>query len=124
VDEILGKTPQELAAFESAEKTKRPSIMMAMQHTLADQGEDNHKLIMSTGKSIEMEEVYPQLDGTTRYFHVMKSPVFASDGKIIGTQGVQFGRQASFAKHRDTISSKCNSDYRSTWNDYFGESGV
>ncbi len=45
---------------------------------------------MLTGKPIELEEIYPQLDGTTRFFQVVKSPVFTSDGKIIGTQGVQF----------------------------------
>jgi PAS domain S-box-containing protein len=90
IDEVLGKTPHELAAFESAEEATRPSIMTAIQHMLPDQGEDNHEMIMRTGKPIEMEEVYPQRDGTTRYFHVVKSPVFTSDGKIIGTQGVQF----------------------------------
>ncbi|MGD0035997.1 MAG: PAS domain S-box protein, partial [Bacteroidota bacterium] len=90
VDEVLGKSPHELEAFVSVVKTTRPSIMMAVQHTLADQGADHHEIIMRTGKPIEVEEVYPQLNGTTKYFHAVKSPVFASDGKIIGTQGVQF----------------------------------
>ena len=90
VDEVLGKTPHELEAFKSAVKTTRPSIMTAVQYTLADQGADNHEMIMRTGKPIEMEEVYPQLDGTKKYFQVVKSPVFDSNGKIIGTQGVQF----------------------------------
>jgi PAS domain S-box-containing protein len=90
VDEVLGKTPHELVAFAQAVKATRPSIRIALQKTQADEAVNHHETIMRTGKSIEVEEVEPQLDGTTKYFHVVKSPVFSSDGKIIGTQGVQF----------------------------------
>ena len=89
-DEILGKTSHELAAYESAKENSRTPKMMGTCRTLEEQGTDHHKLIMLTGKPIELEEIYPQLDGTTRFFQVVKSPVFTSDGKIIGTQGVQF----------------------------------
>ena len=89
-DEILGKTSHELAAYESAIENSRTYEMMGTQRTLEEQGTDHHKLIMLTGKPIELEETYPQPDGTTQYFQVVKSPVFSFDGKIIGTQGIQF----------------------------------
>jgi PAS domain S-box-containing protein len=90
MDEVLGKTPHELAAFASSAKSTRPSIMMAEQSILADEAVEHHEMILRTGKSIEVEEVYPQIDGTKKYFHIVKSPVFTPDGKITGTQGVQF----------------------------------
>ncbi|HAO79672.1 MAG TPA: hypothetical protein DCQ92_11985 [Verrucomicrobia subdivision 3 bacterium] len=57
---------------------------------LAEQADKEHDLIMRTGESIEKEEFYPQPDGTVKYLQVIKAPVFAADGKIIGTQGIQF----------------------------------
>jgi PAS domain S-box-containing protein len=90
MDEVVGKTPLELEAFVSKEKITRPSIMKAVQTILGDNGTTHHEMIMRTGKPMEVEEVFPQFDGTTRYFQVVKSPVFGSDGKIVGTQGVQF----------------------------------
>jgi two-component system cell cycle sensor histidine kinase/response regulator CckA len=89
-DEIVGKTPHEMAAYEAAIENFRTPDTMGIQRTLADEGTEHHRLIMSTGRSIDLEEIYPQPDGTTRYYQVVKSPVFASDGKIIGTQGIQF----------------------------------
>jgi signal transduction histidine kinase len=35
-----------------------------------------------------VEEQYPGPNGTTQFLHVVKSPVFGSDGKIIGSQGI------------------------------------
>jgi PAS domain S-box-containing protein len=90
MDEILGKTPIELAAHASEMKTLRPTSFAIAQDVRADEAIAHHEQIMRTGKPIEVEEVYPQRDGTTKYFQVVKSPVFASDGKIIGTQGVMF----------------------------------
>jgi PAS domain S-box-containing protein len=69
-DEILGKTPSVVNSKE-----------------MAGQAGEEHKLIMRTGKSIEKEEFYAQPDGTVQYLQVLKSPVLAADGKIIGTQG-------------------------------------
>ena len=36
---------------------------------LAAQGADHHERIIRTGETIEVEEVYPQPDGTVEYFH-------------------------------------------------------
>lgn len=58
-DEILGKTPHELAAYESAIEDSRTPEMIGVQRTLGDQGEYHHKLIMRTGQSVDVEEVYP-----------------------------------------------------------------
>src|SRR5262249_12017119 len=51
-------------------------------------GVDHHRTIMQTGMSIEVEERHPGHDGKMEYLHVVKSPVFGADGKIIGSQGV------------------------------------
>ena len=84
-DEIIGKTPAELAVYETTSKHPQP----ARQHTLV-QGGEHHELMIRTGKPIELEEVYPQPDGTMEYFHVVKSPVFDPDGQFIGSQGILF----------------------------------
>jgi PAS domain S-box-containing protein len=84
-DEIIGKTPAELAVYEAT--SKHPQT--ARQHTLI-QGGEHHELMIRTGKPIELEEIYPQPDGTMEYFHVVKSPVFDPDGRFIGSQGILF----------------------------------
>jgi PAS domain S-box-containing protein len=90
-DEILGKTPRELAVYEeSAAEADKPSEILNSQRALAIQGTDNHESIMRTGKPVKLEEVYPQPDGTLQYLQAVKSPVFAADGTIIGTQGIIF----------------------------------
>jgi signal transduction histidine kinase/CheY-like chemotaxis protein/HAMP domain-containing protein len=90
-DEILGKTPRELAAYdESAAEAGTPSEMLNSQRGLAIQGTDNHETIMRPGQPIKVEEVYPQPDGTVQHLQAVKSPVFAADGTIIGTQGIIF----------------------------------
>jgi PAS domain S-box-containing protein len=72
VDEILGQTASTINSKE-----------------VADQVTKEHELIMRTGKSIEKEESYTQPDGTVQYLLVMKGPV-AADGRIVGSQGIQF----------------------------------
>jgi PAS domain S-box-containing protein len=87
-EEILGKTPRELAAYESVSK-RIDSDKSARQQTLIE-GTEHHELILRTGRRIELEEAYPQPDGTVEYFHVVKSPVLDPDGQVIGSQGIQF----------------------------------
>ncbi len=88
-DQILGKTPRELAASEFAgPSAKHPEAAKEIQ--LAIQGANNHEWIMKTGKPIEVEELYPGVDGKTQHWQVVKSPVFGPDEKIIGTQGMFF----------------------------------
>jgi two-component system cell cycle sensor histidine kinase/response regulator CckA len=87
-EEILGKTPAELAAYES-NWIKAGVILPSRQGTLLE-GEEHHQLILRTGKPIEVEETYTLPDGTVEHFHVVKSPVFGPDGQVIGSQGIQF----------------------------------
>ena len=88
-DEIVGKMPDELVKYESEiEATRRPD-RMEIQRTLANVGFEHHDQIMRTGKPIELEEVYPQPNGKIHYFQVVKSPVFSSTGKVVGSQGIQ-----------------------------------
>jgi PAS domain S-box-containing protein len=90
-DEILGKTPLELASYELT-KVLVPGLsseMSTKQRTIT-QGAEHHELIVRTGQQIEIEEIYSQPDGTSQHFQVIKSPIFNFDGIIIGTQGIQF----------------------------------
>ncbi|HTX21217.1 MAG TPA: PAS domain-containing protein [Candidatus Aquilonibacter sp.] len=87
-EQVLGKTPAELAAYESS--CRSAGLIPPARQATRIQGEDHHELILRTGKSIELEEAYLQPDGTTEYFHVVKSPVFGPDGQVIGSQGIQF----------------------------------
>jgi PAS domain S-box-containing protein len=73
MDQIIGQSPNAMNPPEKAAQFKQ-----------------EHELIMSSGKSIELEETYPVPGGETHYFHVVKLPVVAADGKIVGTQGVYF----------------------------------
>ena len=84
-EEFLGKTPGEVPAVEVA----KPGAMgMATKYAAA--GVEHHKQIMQTGKSIELVEEYVNADGRKQFLYVIKLPVVDPDGKIIGTQGIQF----------------------------------
>lgn len=99
-DEIIGKTPHELAEYESTLETSKTSGRILRQRTLETQADQHHSLIMNTGKPIEIEEVHSKSDGPKQYLHVIKSPVYSLDGKLIGTQGVQF----DITQHKQTES--------------------
>ena len=57
---------------------------------LVTQGREHHEKIMQTGEQIEVEEVYPQPDGSAEYFQAIKSPVLDATGRIVGSQGILF----------------------------------
>lgn len=88
-EEVIGKTPRELFAYEQAKFSKIPPDNEFNQRTLIE-GEDHHQIIMRTGQRIEDEEIYSTPDGEKHFYQVIKSPVFGFDGKIIGSQGIQF----------------------------------
>jgi PAS domain S-box-containing protein len=89
-EEILGKTPEELDDYERTKEAVGLLKQPPRQRILAAQGEEHHNRIMRTGETIEVDEAYPQPDGTVEYFHVVKTPVFDAQGRVIGSQGVQF----------------------------------
>ncbi len=72
-EQFMGKTALELGLEDKA---------------LAADGVSHHEQILRTGERIEADEKYLRADGQTLYFHVVKSPVFAADGKIVGSQGI------------------------------------
>ncbi|MGA2243082.1 MAG: PAS domain S-box protein [Verrucomicrobiota bacterium] len=74
-DQYLGKTALELKVGDVA---------------LATRGAGHHATIMQSGNKIEDDEVFTRLNGETRNYHAVKTPVFDSAGKIVGTQGVLF----------------------------------
>jgi PAS domain S-box-containing protein len=84
VGDVLGKLPHELIPITSGGGIKYPNRaqMVAI-------GEQDHKLIMETGKTIEEEEQYINPDGKAGYLHVVKSPVFGPDGTVVGSQAFQ-----------------------------------
>jgi PAS domain S-box-containing protein len=85
-DQLLGKSPGELAAIWSHGQNAKHSKEIEFM-TL---GINHHKLIMESGRRIELEEEYPDANGKMQHLHVVKSPVFDPNGKIIGTQGILF----------------------------------
>jgi len=84
-EEFLGKTPREVAAVEAA---KQGAMGLATKY--AASGAEHHEQIMQTGKPIDLVEEYIYADGRKQFLHVIKLPVVDPDGKIIGTQGIQF----------------------------------
>jgi PAS domain S-box-containing protein len=84
-EEFLGKTSDEVAAVEKAKPDARE---LAIKY--ATEGGEHHRLILQTGKPIEMVEDYTNADGQKQFLHVMKLPVFNPDGKVTGTQGILF----------------------------------
>ena len=84
-EDFLGKTPREVAAIEVA---KQGEMGLAIKYAAA--GVEHHEQIMQTGKPIELVEEYVYADGRKLFLHVIKLPVIGPDGKIIGTQGIQF----------------------------------
>lgn len=77
-DQIVGKTPDELAQSETDEP-----IIQLLHH-----GNDHHKEIMRTRKTIEVLEEHRGANGKSQHLQVVKSPVFGADGNIVGSQGV------------------------------------
>jgi len=84
-EEFLGKTPQEVATNEAA---KPDATEQAIKY--AASGADHHVRIMQTGSPMELVEEYTDAAGRKQFMHVIKIPVFNSEGKVIGTQGVLF----------------------------------
>ncbi|MBC8003076.1 MAG: PAS domain S-box protein [Opitutaceae bacterium] len=83
-DHILGRTAEEIVISE-AENPRS-----TWRHDLAVQGTNHHRLIMETGVRFEFEETYNWPDGEQQQIHIVKSPVFGPDQKIIGSQGILF----------------------------------
>ena len=69
---------------------KLPAELPPAEASMAAQACQHHAQIMETGRPLEVLEEYQRGDGQTRFFHVVKSPVLDSDGKITGSQGVLF----------------------------------
>ncbi len=84
-EDFLGKTPGEVAAVEAARQGE-----MGPATKYAATGAEQHEQILQTGKSIELVEEYVHADGRKQFLRVLKSPVIGPDGKVIGTQGIQF----------------------------------
>lgn len=89
-DEIIGKTPKELAAYEAQKELEGGYQKPPVQRTLATSGTEHHEWILRHAMPIIVEEAYPQQNGLVDYFQVVKTPILDVNGQVIGSQGMQF----------------------------------
>jgi len=90
-DLILGRTPAEFEQAMLAKPNPGVNRHMAMQCVeLAMRGTADHHQIMQTGQTIVREAILYLPDHTAKYFQIFKSPILDTDGRIIGSQGIQF----------------------------------
>ncbi|HKS36746.1 MAG TPA: PAS domain-containing protein [Verrucomicrobiae bacterium] len=91
-DQVLGKT-----------------LLDVVPEELAEQFAEQDRVVMETGRPLELDEVCDIQGGKAMYFHLVKSPVFDSEGKIVGTQGMFFDitarkqAEAELAYERDLL---------------------
>jgi PAS domain S-box-containing protein len=113
-DQFLGKTAQEVAASKWASEDTEQNETLRKTHMLTE-GENHHKLIMQTGRPMEVEECYADADGQKHYLHAIKGPLMGLDGTIIGTQGILLDiterkrAEAQLANERDLLGTLLNS---------------
>jgi PAS domain S-box-containing protein len=84
-EEFLGKTPREAAASEAARRD--PAGLVSKYAAV---GADHHRMIMQTGKPVELDEEYTLANGRKHFVRAVKIPVLNPDGKVIGSQGILF----------------------------------
>jgi two-component system cell cycle sensor histidine kinase/response regulator CckA len=87
-EHYLGRTITEI----HAELRGRPEPDRVTQRAidLAADSSPHHELIMRTGETVKAEEEWVLPDGGRRRLLAEKTPVFDSQGSVIGTQGVIF----------------------------------
>lgn len=78
-EHVLGKTPLEVSSSGIEDESGLRNLRLGASH---------HEQILETGKRIEVEEQHPDAAGIMRNFHVIKTPVFNADGKVVGSQGI------------------------------------
>ena len=91
LEEIIGRNSKEIAEYKqqcSGDQGKPSANNNEIKYALM--GYDHHKTIMATGQNIELNEELVSPAGETKFFQVLKSPVFDSNKNIIGSQGVMF----------------------------------
>lgn len=70
LSELLGKTDFDLHPHELAQKYR-----------------DDDRRVIETGSILDIEEVHQPLDGEKTYVQVIKTPIYHSDGQVIGVMG-------------------------------------
>jgi PAS domain S-box-containing protein len=55
---------------------------------LCERHAEEERRVMLSGETMEREEQYAAPDGTTKYLQTIKSPVFDSENKAVGTQSI------------------------------------
>lgn len=70
-EKIIGRTDMDLYPTELAAKYRRDDLLVRQSET-----------------NLDLIETHHAPDGSTQYVHVVKSPIFNADGKLVGIQGV------------------------------------
>jgi PAS domain S-box-containing protein len=114
LEEFIGKTADEFAARKwKAEDAAHPERLGEIK--VLKEGANHHKLIMETGRAVEVDEYHVAPDGKEQYFHVVKGPLVGPDGTIIGSQGLLVDiterkrAEALLASERDMLQALMNS---------------
>ena len=90
-EEIIGRNAKEVAEYKlQLARTKGKSLANTSEINYSMLGYEHHKTMMQTGQNIHLTEQYISPTGETKFFEVLKSPVFDSNKNILGTQGVMF----------------------------------
>lgn len=75
-------------------KLKSRSEAQLLNHAAAEipglRSDPHHAYLMQGSAPMEMEEIFPQADGTARCFQVVRLPVLDGNGRVVGSQGVYF----------------------------------
>jgi PAS domain S-box-containing protein len=113
-EEYLGKTAEEIAAAKwTREDAGQPGTLAKIE--LLKSGEQHHRQIMETGRSIETEEVYKDASGKEHIVHVTKSVLIGPQGNVLGTQGMMLDiterkqAEGQLASERDMLRALMNS---------------
>ena len=85
-EDYLGKLPEALMP----DAVSGGGIEPAETARLVAADQQHHESIMQTGQPVEADEQCVMPEGEIRHFRVVKSPVFGSDGRIVGSQGMLF----------------------------------
>jgi len=57
---------------------------------LARRYRDDDRKVVESGQTLDIIEEYIKPDGDRRYIHTIKTPVYGTDGKIVGVQGIHW----------------------------------
>jgi PAS domain S-box-containing protein len=95
--ERLGKSMEDILGFADADLVERG---------LAEKWQEHETAVLRDGTSFESDETFQGSDGVTLHFHVIRSPVFNTEGVIVGIQGIVLDITARKGMEQDLASAQ------------------